>query len=140
MILIRTAFISILSAVMLTMIALGVSPLPGAHMSATANPTFAVGFNSISNVVFAYGGHVAWLSFISEFREPRDYPKALITLQAIDVSLYLIVALVVYRYAGDDVASPALSSNTPLIRRIAWGIALPTVSTPQCGVINQLTL
>lgn len=122
------------------MIALGVSPLPGAHMSATANPTFAVGFNSISNVVFAYGGHVAWLSFISEFREPRDYPKALITLQAIDVSLYLIVALVVYRYAGDDVASPALSSSSPLVRKIAWGIAIPTVSTPQCGVINQLTL
>lgn len=110
------------------MINLGINPLVGAKMVATANPTFPSAFNSITNIVFAYGGHVAWLSFISEFREPRDYPKALIALQSVDISLYLVAAVVIYCYAGDGVASPALSSNAGVVKKISWGIALPTVS------------
>ncbi|KAM3073372.1 hypothetical protein ACMFMF_006577 [Clarireedia jacksonii] len=122
------SFTSILSAVMITMVALGVSPQAAADaMQATYHPSFPSAFNSVSNVVFAYGGHVAWISFISELRNPKEFPKALILLQSVDMSLYFIAALVIYRYAGENVASPALSSNIPLIRKIAWGVALPTI-------------
>ncbi|PQE19400.1 amino acid transporter protein [Rutstroemia sp. NJR-2017a BBW] len=122
------SFTSILSAVMITMVALGVSPQAAADaMQATYHPSFPSAFNSISNVVFAYGGHVAWISFISELRNPKEFPKALVLLQTVDISLYFVAALVIYRYAGENVASPALSSNIPLIRKIAWGIALPTI-------------
>ncbi|CAD6443494.1 2aff8189-a9bb-4faa-ac46-9fb42892a93f [Sclerotinia trifoliorum] len=122
------SFTSILSAVMLTMIALGVSPQAASGaMKGTYSPSFPSAFNSISNIVFAYGGHVAWVSFIAELRDPREFPKSLILLQTVDISLYVIAALVIYRYAGEDVASPALNSNTPIIRKIAWGIALPTI-------------
>ncbi len=96
-------------------------------MKATASPAFPGAFNSITNIVFAYGGHVAWISFISELRDPKEFPKSLVLLQSVDVSLYFVSALVIYRYAGNDVASPALSSNTPVIRKVAWGIALPTI-------------
>ena len=41
--------------------------------------------------------------------------------------MYLIVALVIYCYAGTAVASPALGSTSPLIRKIAYGIATPTI-------------
>lgn len=110
------------------MVALGVSPQAAQDaMKASYHPSFPSAFNSISNVVFAYGGHVAWISFISELKDPREFPKSLILLQTVDISLYIVAAVVIYRYAGVDVASPALSSNTKIVRKVAWGIALPTI-------------
>jgi hypothetical protein len=43
------------------------------------------------------------------------------------MSLYIVAAVVIYRYTGADVASPALGSAGPLISKIAYGLALPTV-------------
>ncbi|EHL00238.1 putative N amino acid transport system protein [Glarea lozoyensis 74030] len=121
------SFLSIVS-VMITMIALGVSPQAAADaMRGTYPASFPAAFNSMSNIVFAYGGHVAWISFISELRDPKEYPKSLILLQAVDISMYLVAALVIYRYAGVGVDSPALSSNSVIVKKVAWGIALPTI-------------
>ena len=64
---------------------------------------------------------------MSELRTPESFPKALFLLQGADISMYLIVAIVIYRYAGTDVASPALGSTSPLLRKIAYGIAIPTI-------------
>lgn len=119
---------SILSAVLLTIIALGVKPKASYDdMKATYSPTFPSAFNSVSNAVFAYGGHVAWLSFISEFRHPEEFPKALVLLQSIDTTLYVIAALVIYRFAGESVPAPALNANSPIVSKVAWGIAMPTI-------------
>lgn len=79
------------------------------------------------NICFAYAGHMAFFSFISEMKTPRDFPKALIGLQTTEICLYLVSAIVIYRYAGADVASPALGSTAPVVKKIAYGIALPTV-------------
>jgi hypothetical protein len=48
-------------------------------------------------------------------------------LQVVDTSLYIVTAMVIYRYAGPDVASPALSSAGPLMKKVAYGLAIPTV-------------
>lgn len=48
--------------------------------------------------------------------------------------MYLLVAVVTYRYAGADVASPALGSTAPVVEKIAYGIAIPTILV--AGVIN----
>lgn len=77
-------------------------------------------------------GHVAFFGFISEFRRPAEWPKALFLLQAIDTAMYIVVAVVVYRYAGSNVKSPALGSAGPLPKKIAWGVAIPTVSSDLC--------
>jgi len=111
---------------MITMIGLGVSP-KSLHVSATIVTPFASAFLSVTNIVFAYAGHVAFFSFISELKDPRDFPKALYLLQATDTSLYIIVAIVVYRYAGADVSSPALGSAGTIVKKVAYGIALPTI-------------
>lgn len=58
---------------------------------------------------------------------PTDYPKTLYMLQGTNTSLYTIAAVVIYRYGGKGVASPALGSTGPLISKIAYGIAIPTV-------------
>lgn len=48
-------------------------------------------------------------------------------LQILDTCMYAIAAVVIYCYAGPDVASPALSSAGPVMKKVAWGLAIPTV-------------
>ncbi|KAF1352195.1 amino acid transporter [Delphinella strobiligena] len=121
------AFISVVSACLITMIALGIQRPDPVVQATVTGVKFYSSFISVANIVFAYQGHVAFFSFISELKDPRDFPKALAALQIFDISLYLTVAVVVYRYAGTDVASPALGSTSKLISRIAYGVALPTI-------------
>ena len=65
---------------------------------------------------------------IGEFKEPRDFPKALALLQICDTTLYLVAAIVIYIYVGPDVPSPALSAAGSIkLRQAIWGIALPTI-------------
>lgn len=49
-------------------------------------------------------------------------------LQATDTIMYTVAAVVIYYYGGKDVKSPALSSTSPITAKIAYGIAIPTVS------------
>jgi amino acid permease len=72
-------------------------------------------------------GHVAFFSFISELKDPEEFPKALALLQVTDIILYIVVAVVVYRFGGQKVSSPALGAAGPLIAKISYGIAIPTV-------------
>lgn len=110
------------------MIGVGIKPTntSGVNLFQSSVP-FVTAFNSVSNIVFAYAGHIAFFSFISEFRKPEDFPKALFTLQATDTSMYLIVAVVVYYYTGSEVDSPALGSADALVKKVAWGLAIPTI-------------
>lgn len=41
--------------------------------------------------------------------------------------MYIVVAVVVYRYAGDKVSSPALGSGGKVVSKVAYGVAIPTV-------------
>ncbi|KAL1997825.1 hypothetical protein VTN02DRAFT_670 [Thermoascus thermophilus] len=128
------SFISIFSAVMITMIAIGIQRPGGGHVDATVKTNLYHGFIAVTNIVFAYAGHVAFFGFISEMKVPTDYPKALFLLQGTDTCLYLVAAVVIYRYGGKDVASPALGSTGKLMSKISYGIAIPTIVI--AGVIN----
>jgi len=120
---------------MITMIGVGVSPPSrNVHIAATVPTSLSKGFLAVTNIIFAYAGHVAFFSFISELKDPTTYPKALFLLQGVDTAMYVIVAVVVYRYAGSSVASPALGSTGELVRKVAYGIAIPTIVI--AGVIN----
>jgi Transmembrane amino acid transporter protein len=121
------SFISIFSAVMITMIDVGITN-PGMNKwHDTQVASFADAFLSVTNIVFAYAGHVAFFGFISEFKKPRDFPKALALLQITDTVMYLVAAVVIYRYGGDSVDSPALGSAGTTVKKVAWGIAIPTI-------------
>lgn len=48
--------------------------------------------------------------------------------------LYLVAAVVIYRFTGADVTSPALSASTKTLEKIAYGVAIPTIVI--AGVIN----
>jgi len=123
------SFISIITAVLITMIALGAENPSNSQFRGTAPPgtSFPSAFLSVTNIVFAYAGHVSFFSFISEMREPKDFPKALITLQITDTIMYFVAAMVCYAYAGNEVLSPALGSAGGMVGKVAWGLAIPTI-------------
>lgn len=138
------SFVSIIGAVVITMIGVAITK-PGMKMVdglevlefrlwPRENLSFQSGFLAVANMVFAYAGHVAFFTFISELKNPRDFPKALAFLQCSDISMYIITAVVVYYYAGDQVASPALDSASDVVKKVAYGVAIPTIVI--AGVVN----
>ncbi|KAF8475034.1 transmembrane amino acid transporter protein-domain-containing protein [Kalaharituber pfeilii] len=129
------SFASVLAAILITMIGVGVKGIrPEVELEMTTENTFDKAFIGVMNIIFAYAGHLAFFSFISEMKDPKEYPKALFSLQISDTILYLVAAVVIYYYTGKNVASPALGSTGPLLRKIAYGIASPTIII--AGVIN----
>lgn len=73
------------------------------------------------------GGHACFFTFIAEMKQPKDFPKALGLLQIVSVVVYAVTAAVMYRYGGMGIKSPALGSAGPVISRITYGLAIPTV-------------
>lgn len=67
-------------------------------------------------------------------KKPEDFPKSLFMLQIADTTLYLVVGIVVYAFAGEGTVSPALGNTGTTLRKVAYGIALPTILI--AGVIN----
>lgn len=59
--------------------------------------------------------------------KPAEYTKALWMLQGGATTLYIIVAAIIYYFAGVDVASPALGSASLTLQKVAYIIAIPTV-------------
>lgn len=109
---------------------------PPAPIHAVKQTEFTTAWGAITDMVVAYAGHVAFFGFIAEMKEPKDFPKSLCVLQIVEIALYVAVAVVVYYYAGDSVSSPALGSMGPILRRVAYGVALPSVGllqTPVCS-------
>ncbi|OJJ98205.1 hypothetical protein ASPACDRAFT_121924 [Aspergillus aculeatus ATCC 16872] len=127
------SFASILLAVVITMFGVGILH-PGKGVEATVPTDLTHGFGAITNIVFAFSGHAAYFGLAAELKDTRDFPKALCLLQTFDISLYIIAAVVIYRYGGAEVASPALSSASPMVSKAAYGVALPTIII--AGVIN----
>ena len=60
-------------------------------------------------------------------KEPKDYPKTLYLLQSVDIAYYVTATVVIFYYGGQNVASPALGSLSPLMSKVAYGVAIPEV-------------
>ncbi|RHZ72673.1 hypothetical protein CDV55_108967 [Aspergillus turcosus] len=127
------SFTSIISAVIICMIGVGIKH-PGEKVMATVDTDLVHGFSAVTNIVFAFSGHAAYFGLMAELKDPRDYPKALMLLQSVDICLYILAAIVIYVYGGAGVSSPALGSSSPMVSKVAYGIALPTIII--AGVIN----
>ncbi|KAE8400367.1 transmembrane amino acid transporter protein-domain-containing protein [Aspergillus pseudonomiae] len=128
------SFLSIFSAVMITMIGVGVQYKGGVNIYATQQTNIYHGFTAVTNIVFAYCAHVAFFGLIAEMEEPKDFTKALCLLQGFEIVLYVVAATVIYYYVGTGVASPALGSAGPVLKKVAYGVAIPTIIG--AGVVN----
>ncbi|KAL2167096.1 hypothetical protein VTG60DRAFT_1716 [Thermothelomyces hinnuleus] len=123
------SFASIFTAVMVTMIDVGIEkPIGTTSIEASRTIGFTSAFLAVTNIAVAFSGHSCFFSVMSEFKQPNDWPKALMLLQVCDTVLYIVVSVVIYVYAGPDVPSPALSAaGSPVVRKVIWGIAIPTI-------------
>ncbi|KAB8217670.1 transmembrane amino acid transporter protein-domain-containing protein [Aspergillus novoparasiticus] len=118
--------LSIFASVIITIVGVGIDG-PNAKGYAINHPSLLSGFSACLNIVISFAGHLAFFSFQSELAEPKDFTKALITLQVTDTSLYLVTAVVIYYYTGAEVKSPALLSASPVVSKVAFGIAIGTI-------------
>lgn len=114
---------------MITMIGVAVQFKGGSNISVTAETNLYHAFTGVTNIVFAYCAHVAFFGLIAEMEDPKEFPKALCMLQFFEIALYVTAAIVIYYHVGNDVVSPALGSAGPLLKKVAYGIAIPTVCT-----------
>lgn len=132
----NAALISIISAVFLSLIALGIAHPHGSDSAVafTERIPFTVAFIAVMDIVMAFSGSVAFFGFISEMRNPAHFTRALYTLNGLATTLYITVAVGIYAFAGSDVGSPALSSAGHTVRIVAYCIASPTIVVS--GVVN----
>ncbi|GAA5865190.1 hypothetical protein JCM8547_008308 [Rhodosporidiobolus lusitaniae] len=90
-----------------------------------ATPSFTEAMGALSTQFWAFTGTSSFLSIASEMRDPKDFPKAVISCQVFVTAVYTTVGVVVYAFAGQYVASPALGTAGVLIKRISYGLSLP---------------
>ncbi|TFY56367.1 hypothetical protein EVG20_g8950 [Dentipellis fragilis] len=133
---------AILAACFVTIIASGVQPPKDLPKYPSLGPVAWHAFenhglidtiNAITNIIFAYGGHVAIFSFASEMRNPADFKYSLALVQTVATIFYVIVGATVYKYGGQYVTSPALTMTSRPVRITAYSIAL--ISIVVAGVV-----
>lgn len=69
-------------------------------------------------------------------RDPKHYTRALILCQSGVTGIYTAIGCVVYYYCGSYVASPALGSAGPMVKKVAYGFALPGLLVTTTLVIH----
>jgi hypothetical protein len=87
--------------------------------------TFADAMTAVSNQLFAVGASGTFLSVAAEMKEPEKFTRSLICGQSFIFLTCIAIASIVYGKIGQYLASPALGSAGPLIKKISYGIALP---------------
>ncbi|KAF2722415.1 hypothetical protein K431DRAFT_319626 [Polychaeton citri CBS 116435] len=129
---------SICAAVFIAMIGIGTVNEPQRIFAVTPADitTYHAGAMVTAEIVTAFTGSIAFFGFIDEMKKPGDFPKALALLQTCALTFYLVVAIVIYTYIGQDVKAPAIGSANPVVRKVAYGIACPTIVI--AGVINAV--
>lgn len=129
--------VCIITAIFTVTIAVGVQDRPSlapkeGHWKSdyhlVGNPSFTEAIAACSALVFSYAGTPGFFSIAAEMRDPRHYTKALVICQSVVTITYIVIGVVVYYYCGSFVASPALGSAGPLLKRIGYGLALPGLS------------
>ncbi|KAK5190676.1 hypothetical protein LTR99_003406 [Exophiala xenobiotica] len=92
---------------------------------AIAHPGFVAGITASANIFISGSGSQMYLPVISEMKKPRDYRKAAIVAGILVGAMYLTFSLVIYRWCGMWLATPAFGSAGTLFKKISYGIALP---------------
>ncbi|KAK4890654.1 hypothetical protein LTR27_010693 [Elasticomyces elasticus] len=93
--------------------------------TAIAYPGFVAGITASANLFIFSSGSSMYLPVISEMRRPQDYRKAAILTGLLVGAMYLSFSLVIYRWCGIWIATPAFGSAGTLFKKISYGIALP---------------
>jgi hypothetical protein len=103
---------------------------------AIAHPTFAAGITAACSIMISSCGCPGYIPVIAEMKRPQDFKKAAIIVAALVGAIYLSFSMVVYRWCGQWIASPSLGSAGPLLKKVSYGIALPSLVV-SAGIFNH---
>ncbi|KAF5007147.1 hypothetical protein FDECE_6500 [Fusarium decemcellulare] len=126
--------VSVFIAVIMVTIAVGVQDRPSeapqygewsSDYKLFGSPTFTEAISAVASIVFAFSGTPGFFPIAAEMRDPTYYTRALLICQSFITSVYITIGVVVYYFCGSYVASPALGSAGVLVKKVAYGIALP---------------
>lgn len=126
--------LSVTAAILVTLMNVTIGRKPNPNFVAVAHHDFPNTMIALLNIIMAYSGHVAFFGFASELKHPPDFKKSITLLMVVSTVFYSIVGSVIYVFVGPTVPSPALGAASPLVRKIAYGVAIPTIVI--AGVIN----
>ncbi|KAL2834274.1 transmembrane amino acid transporter protein-domain-containing protein [Aspergillus cavernicola] len=135
----------ILTAILTVTIAVGIQDRPASapqdspwtsDYKIANNPSFTEAITAISSLIFAYAGTPAFFSIVSEMRDPNYYTRSLLICQSGVTAIYITIGTVVYYYCGSYVASPALGSAGAMVKKVAYGFALPGLIVTTTLVIH----
>ncbi|KAJ9202769.1 hypothetical protein DTO164E3_2742 [Paecilomyces variotii] len=138
-------FTCIITAILIVTIAVGIQDRPSAAPQSgpwksdykiVNNPSFSDAMSAVSSIVFAYAGTPAFFAIVSEMRDPRKYTRSLLLCQGVVTAIYITIGCVVYYYCGSYVASPALGSAGVMVKKVAYGFALPGLIVTTTLVIH----
>lgn len=99
-------------------------------------PSFTEAVTAVSAQIFAFGGTPAFFNIVSEMRDPRHYTRSLLICQGCVTATYITLGTVVYYFCGSYVASPALGSAGPTMKKVSYGLAFPGLCVTTIIVIH----
>lgn len=135
-------FISIIAAILITIIATGVSSHGGRgvefHVATPSNPAppFSEVIVAVVNIAFAFSFVVNQPSFMTELKHRKDFMKSVTLLVVAEWIIYILTGALIYAFVGVGVPSPALLASGHLVRRIGFGVALVVIFVS--GSINTV--
>ena len=122
------AFASVLGGVLAVVVGVALRERPAAApaegdfelgFNVVGAPTFAAGITAAATIFISSSAGPVYLPIVAEMRRPQDYRKAVIPVAVIVGSIYLSVAMVVYYYCGQWIATPSLGSAGPTIKKVS---------------------
>jgi hypothetical protein len=103
---------------------------------AIAYPTFAASMTAACTIFVSSCGCPGYIPVIAEMRKPKEFKRSAIIVAVLVGSVYLSFSMVLYRWCGQWIASPLLGSAGPLLKKVAYGIALPSLVV-SAGIFNH---
>jgi len=131
-----SSLITILAASIICMVAVarqnvqsqGGPPSSDLVLKAVTHVSFYEAIVAVTDIIFAYAGHVAFINFIRELIDPKLFLKALYVAQAFIIALYILVAIYFYSFAGNSTQSPFFGDVASLpVQQAAYGVLLPNL-------------
>lgn len=89
--------------------------------------SFFDGMLMVTNVFVSFGATPAYLPVMAEMHTPQDFHRSLVILVVLSTVLYLIVGCVMNYNLGQYSKSPSLGSLSPMMVKVSYGLALPTI-------------
>ncbi|PLB42660.1 transmembrane amino acid transporter protein-domain-containing protein [Aspergillus candidus] len=87
--------------------------------------TFPQAMAAVSSQLFALGASGTFFSVAAEMEKPELFTRSLVCGQSFIIVTNLAISSIIYGKVGQYLASPALGSAGPLIKKISYGVAFP---------------